>query len=272
MQTHTHDLTFTDTEVHKCFVSWEAGEADREWLCLTVLAEHAPGLAPRPIRRETVEGRPVVVMERLHGDVLGREPLTEQQLASLGHALRRLYDVPLAAAETAGLAERRYGAADLPETLREWLEDEYDLGRCQEPERVASALETAREWLEDPDLPEPRLRVLGIADLNPANVLWDGARCRLLDFEDGGLSDPAYELADHTEHLAARLRGVYEAAALADAVGLSAEDRKRMHAYRSLWAAFWLAMLLPGNGGFHRNPAGTTEAQANHLLALLQQS
>ncbi len=34
-------------------------------------------------------------------------------------------------------------------------------------------------------------------------------------------------------------------------------------------SAFWLAMLLPGNGGFHRNPPGTTEAQGAHLLALL---
>ena len=41
LQTHTHDLAFTATEVHKRFVSWESGEADREWQCLTVLAEHA---------------------------------------------------------------------------------------------------------------------------------------------------------------------------------------------------------------------------------------
>jgi aminoglycoside phosphotransferase len=270
LQTHTHDLTFTEDEVHKRFVSWEAGEADREWRCLTVLANHAPGLAPKPIRRETAEGRPVVVMERLHGDVLGREPLTEQQMVSLGQALRRLYDVPLAAAGAVGLTERRYDAAELPGTLRHWLADEYDLERCQEPGRVANALGVAREWLQAPDLPEPRVRALGIADLNPANVLWDGERCRLLDFEDGGLSEPAYELADHTEHLAARLAGVYDAATLADVVELTAEDRKRMHAYRSLWAAFWLVMLLPGNGGFHRNPAGTTEAQADHLLSLLQ--
>jgi aminoglycoside phosphotransferase (APT) family kinase protein len=187
LQTHTHDLTFTDAEVHKRFVSWESGEADREWHCLTVLAEHAPGLAPRPIRRETAEGSPVVVMERLHGDVLGRESLTELQMVSLGNALRRLYDVPVAAAREVGLAERRYGAAELPEALRNWLAGEYDLGRCQEPRRVANALGAAREWLRAPDLPEPRITALGIADLNPANVIWDGERCRLLDFEDGWL-------------------------------------------------------------------------------------
>jgi thiamine kinase-like enzyme len=91
---------------------------------------------------------------------------------------------------------------------------------------------------------------------------------RLVDFEDGGLSDPAYELADHVEHLGSRLPGVYDVDALPVAVGLDAGDRARMAAYRPLLAAFWLAMLLPGNGGWRRNPRGTTEAQAAHFMAL----
>ena len=111
--------------------------------------------------------------------------------------------------------------------------------------------------------------MLGIADLNPANVLWDGERCRLVDFEDGGLSDPAYELADHVEHLAGRLTGVYDARPWSTRSGSTGPRGARFGAYRPLWAAFWLAMLLPGNGGWRRNPAGTTEAQARHLLALL---
>jgi hypothetical protein len=41
-----------------------------------------------------------------------------------------------------------------------------------------------------------------------------------------------------------------------------------LRVYRALWASFWLAILLPGNGGFRRNPQGTTEAQAGHLLGL----
>jgi thiamine kinase-like enzyme len=99
-------------------------------------------------------------------------------------------------------------------------------------------------------------------------VLWDGRAVRLVDFEDGCLSDPAYELADHVEHIGSRLPGVYHARALADVVGLDDEDRARMAAYRPLWAAFWLAMLLPGNGGWRRNPPGTTEQQAAHFMAL----
>jgi hypothetical protein len=56
---------------------------------------------------------------------------------------------------------------------------------------------------------------------------------------------------------------------LIHAVGLSSEHRERAHAYRPLWACFWLAMLLPGNGGFRRNPPGTTEGQVRHLLSLI---
>jgi hypothetical protein len=60
----------------------------------------------------------------------------------------------------------------------------------------------------------------------------------------------------------------YDVDALPAAVGLDAGDRARMAAYRPLFAAFWLAMLLPGNGSWRRNPRGTTEAQAVHFMAL----
>ena len=111
---------------------------------------------------------------------------------------------------------------------------------------------------------------LGIADLNPANVLWDGERCRLVDFEDGGLSDPAYELADHVEHIASRLTGVYDAAALVDAVGLD-EDARRADATptaRCGRPSGWPCCCRATAGG-DANPPGTTEAQARHLLGLL---
>lgn len=271
MQTQTHDLTFTDNEVRKRYVSWDRGEADQEWACLTLLAEHAPGVAPRPLRRETADGGPVIVMERLPGEALGGAPLTGVQITSLGRALRRLYDVPLDSLRSAGLRERRYGPTTHARIVAEWLSDRYELHECRDPQLVARAVDAASAWLATSDsLPPAVLTAIGIADLNPANILWDGETCRLVDFEDGGLTDPAYELADHVEHLAGRTARVLDRDALVDAVGLSAEERERMRAYRPLWAAFWLAMLLPGNGGFRRNPPGTTEAQAAHLLALLE--
>ncbi len=270
MPSHTHDLRIADAVVRKRFLSWADGEADREWRCLQLVWEQAPGLAPRPLEQATEDGHPVVIMERVPGVPLGDKPLTAEQTASLGRVLRRLYDIPVEDIAAAGIAERRYGPSSLPQALSAWLSDTYDLSRCEDAARVADGVEAAREWLSRPDaLPTPRLVGLGIADLNPANILWDGRTCRLVDFEDGGLTDPAYDLADHVEHLAGRLGDVFDPDALSAAVGLSADERERMLAYRPLWAAFWLAMLLPGNGGFLRNPSGTTEAQVGRFMSLI---
>lgn len=270
MQTQTHELTFTDSVVRKRFVTWADGEPDREWGCLTLIWENAPGVAPRPLRRELDGSAPVVVMERLPGEPLGAGPLSPEQTRSLGRALRQVFSIPVERIVAAGITERRYGPSSLPELLTEWLEEPYDLSKCTEPRRVALGVEAALDWLASANaIPVPHLAGLGIADLNPANILWDGRACRLVDFEDGGLTDPAYDLADHVEHLASRLSSVFDPEALADAVGLTDAERLRMHAYRPLWAAFWLAMLLPGNGGFARNPPGTTEAQVHHLIKLI---
>ncbi|WP_217185018.1 phosphotransferase family protein [Streptomyces sp. AC495_CC817] len=270
MPSHTHDVTLDGAEVRKRFVNWADGEADREWRCLRLLHDEAPGIAPRPLRRETVDGHPVVVMERLPGESLGGAPLTAEQTLALGATLRTLYGIPRERVVAAGIEERRYGPSTLPAALAGWLDDIPDLSACRDPERVRAGIAAAREWLARPGgIREPRLDSLGIADLNPANILWDGRTCRLVDFEDGGLTDAAFDLADHVEHIAARLPGVFDVDALCAAVELSTDDEARMRAYRPLWAAFWLVMLLPGNGGFRRNPPGTTEAQAEHLMALI---
>ncbi|WP_353114764.1 aminoglycoside phosphotransferase family protein [Microbacterium sp.] len=251
-------------------MSWDDGEADREWRCLSLIWDHAPGTAPRPLRRETADGHPVVVMERVPGLPLGGGPLSAAQNDSLGAALGRLYRIPVEHIAAAGISERRFGPSTLPPALTAWLQEACDLSPCQEPALVADAVDAAREWLFRPGLlPPPQLTGLGIADLNPANVLWDGRICRLVDFEYGGLTDPAYDLADHVEHIAARLSGVFDPEALPAAAGASADARERMRAYRPLWAVHWLAMLLPGNGGFRRNPPGTTESQARHVTALI---
>ena len=205
-QTSTHHLTIGEREVRKAFVADHEAQAEREWACLTLLAEHAPGLAPRPLRREDAE-TPVIVMERLPGTPLAPRPLAPHQARALGTSLRRLYDVPLQSVTDAGIGPRNGGAAAPPAVIEARLADHHELSACRDPELVGTARAAAREWLREPRLPEPRLTVLGIADLNPANVLWDGTAARLVDFEDGGLSDPAYELADHVEHLGSRLPG-----------------------------------------------------------------
>jgi hypothetical protein len=112
--------------------------------------------------------------------------------------------------------------------------------------------------------------VLAVGDGHLANVLWDGATCRLVDFEEFGTSDIAYEVADIVEHASSRLPRLLDIDSLLDGLQLDAGQQSRLVAYRQLMAAFWLVMLLPGNGGFTRNPPGSTEDQAEHFIAALE--
>jgi aminoglycoside phosphotransferase (APT) family kinase protein len=261
----THRLEIGSDTVTKTYVSWDRGEPDREWHGLTLLAEHAPGLAPVPVSRGLDDGAPTVVMSRLPGVELGATPLGTVETHALGAALRRLYDVPAAA--LSGLSERVWGPSACLGLLRGWADDPHDA-----PPEAAPALAAARTWLADPvrDRPAPvEDPVLGLADGNLANVLFDGTTCRLVDFEDSGLSDPAYEVADLLEHVSVRLPRVLDPEALVRAVGLTDTQVARCAEYRTRFAVFWLLMLLPDGPAHHRNPPGSLADQAAHLLHLL---
>ena len=272
MQTQTHDLTFTDTEVRKRFVSWDRGEAEREWACLSVLAEHAPGVAPRPLRREIVDGAPVVVMERLPGEPLGGRAADRRpdRLAGGGAVAActtsrspRRAPPGSASAATAPAARGRRSRSGWATT--------YDLAACQDPALVADAVAAALAWLATPGAcPEPRLsaprdrrpqpgqRALGRGAV-PARRL-RGRRAQ----RPGVRARRPRRAPRRPADRASTTRRPWSTR--------SASTRppgERLTAYRPLWAAFWLAMLLPGNGGWRRNPPGTTEAQARHLLGLL---
>lgn len=256
--------------VRKMFADEGEDAADREWACLRLLDEQAPGLAPRPLERSQENGSPVIVMERIPGRPLELAPASAEQNRALGRTLRRLHDVPLVEVARAGLGERRLGPNALVSWLRDKFSQDLDVSDCEEPTPVQASLEHARQFVLDRPNPAPQpLTALGIADLNPANVLWDGTTCRLVDFEDGGLTRPEFELADHLEHIAARSHRVYDAVELVRAADLANADKKRLTENRALWAVFWLHALLPGNGAYDRNPRGTTECQARHVLKLL---
>jgi thiamine kinase-like enzyme len=135
------------------------------------------------------------------------------------------------------------------------------------------ALRRACTWLERAQVERAAARghteVYGHGDPNLANYLHDGGTVRLVDFEDSGRSDRAWELAIFTEHLSVHGRGQVPAELALGHFETSAAERARIGEYRRLLATFWLLMLLPGGPSHQRNPAGTLQHQASRLLELL---
>ncbi len=111
--------------------------------------------------------------------------------------------------------------------------------------------------------------MFGHADGNLANHLWDGRRVALVDFEDAGRSDRAFELADAAEHVSMRLGAGVDAQAFLARFDLSPAEHVRLNGFRRLFGLFWLLMLLPSSPGHRRNPPGTLERQADRLFHLL---
>jgi thiamine kinase-like enzyme len=111
--------------------------------------------------------------------------------------------------------------------------------------------------------------VFGQGDPNLANFLWDGDRVRIVDFEDSGLSDRAFELADAVEHLSTWIDSGLDGDKFLRAFDLSRAERSRLADCRRLAALFWLLRLQPGGNASLRNPPGTLRRQAERLLALL---
>jgi len=136
------------------------------------------------------------------------------------------------------------------------------------PDGVAgTAYDAAMDLVTGPELAELAREepppVLGHSDPNLANYLWDGARIWVVDFEDAGRSDVAYELATLVEHMAARETDWTAFCARFDV------DPVRLRWCRQLCAAFWLYFLLRDRGSARGNPPDVLERQARRLLDLV---
>lgn len=267
MTASTHELAIGEHEVVKTFRSWDRAEPDREWTALEILHRRAPGLAPVPLGRRELGGRPAVVMSRLPGEPLGGSPLTSRQVAAVAAAMSRLHSA-VPPAELGSLPERLFGP---PYAVR-YLREAYDgLPQAQDGVVGTAVVEAAR-WLASHDakaLAAGGDEVFAQADGNLANYLWDGERCRLVDFEDSGVSDRAFEIADLVEHVSVWLPGLIDAETFVHLLDLDTATCARVRGMRRLFAVFWLHMLLPGNRGHHRNPPGTVDRQAERTLTLL---
>ena len=272
----THELVFEGDRVVKRFVSWDRGEHVREWRGLSLLARHAPGLAPEPIAARLDEQPPSIVMSRLPGEPLGDAPLTDVQVCALADALTRMFtSVPERELfEVEPMFDPERARATLLRMRKSVDMREGSHGADPSP-TVRKAHETALAFTDSPWAeraagvgPGASAAVFGQVDGNLANFLWDGEQVRVVDLEDSGRTDVAFELANLVEHISAVHGARLDAERLLAHFSLTPAQSARLRLCRQAFAVYWLLRLLPGGSSHRRNPPSTLEAQAAHLLAL----
>lgn len=264
----THVIELGPDIVVKRYRSWSRDEPRREWRALRLLADHAPGLAPVAVDAALTGDAPYVAMSRLRGEPLGTGAVSDDQVDAAAAAIRVLH-AAIPDDVLAALPLRVWHVADTVDMVGGWCAERPTLGA--DP-LVAEAFRLGEAWLSAQEVDGwaavDVAPVFGQADGNLANFLWDGSRVQLVDFEDSGRSDRAFELADAVEHVSMRVAGV-DAGRLLAGCNLTAAETIRLAQCRRLFAVFWLLMLLPGGPAHKRNPPETLQQQAEHLLALL---
>ncbi|MFJ5612706.1 phosphotransferase [Streptomyces sp. NPDC093221] len=269
----THAVTFAADGVTKRFPATAHERAVREWRALTLLDRHAPGLAPRPYSCDLGDAGPVVSMSLLPGAPIRGAPLDGERLTRLARTVNALHSA-LPADVLARVPVRPEGPAELGARLRGWA----PRLRGRVDAAVGAAVDAGLAWLDASGLDRTEQTavpaVFGPGDGNLANYLWDGSRVRVVDFEDSGRSDRAYELAEITEHVASWVEHPLDVAAFLSHVELTAAETVRLRDCRRLIALVWLFLLsfedlASGDPAARRNPPGTARRQAGRLLALL---
>jgi len=255
--------------VTKRFVHADRDGPAREWRALVLLAEHAPGLAPEPILADLAANPAVIEMSLLEGKPLGDGPLTPDQESAMVRAVGQLWQaVPVSRVTL--LPDESVNATEtwLVQQAKDLAARDLDFG---DDPVVQAARVGGLDWLSwaavggGHSLPQ----VFGQGDSNLANFLWDGERVRIVDFEDSGVSDRAFELAQLVEHLSAWHDAGVAADRLIAAFDLTEAERTRLTDARRLAALCWLLFLHPGGAASERNPPGTLRRQAERLLTLL---
>lgn len=264
----THLVAIGDDEVIKRFRSWDRGEHRREWQALTLLASYAPDLAPAPLSADLTSVPPQVRMSRVPGLPLDRLPpdgqaVTPGILDAVAAAISRLH-AAVPRDVVAGLRPQPWLEVGVVNRMRSIVAGR----RAPDNDALArTAFDAGMRWFAraaDPR-PEPRSVVFGQGDGNLANYLWDGERVRLVDFEDSGRSDRAYELAAFAEHLSVWHDAGIETGALFGRFELTKAERARVLFFRRCFALYWLLRLLGRQDDGH----GTLHSQAAWLLGIL---
>jgi Ser/Thr protein kinase RdoA (MazF antagonist) len=265
-----HGVEVAADHVIKRFPRGDGERAEREWRALTLLTAYAPGLAPVPKSVDLAAGVPTMVMSRLAGTPLRGCPLGDEQVKALAEAVNELHGaVPADALRHVPV--RPGQQSDLIAHLEKWAV----VVSRQAEGPVGRAMDCGLRWLAESGLGHAGASqisqvspVFGPGDGNLANYLWDGARVRIVDFEDSGRSDRAFELAEITEHVGSWVASPLDVPLFLRHFDLTAAEETRLRECRRLLALVWL-FLLAFDHEHLRNPPGTVERQAERLMGLL---
>jgi aminoglycoside phosphotransferase (APT) family kinase protein len=256
----THAVEMADGLVVKRFCSWERGEHQREWQALNLLAEFAPGLAPAPVSADLDADPPAITMTRLPGGPLAGRPVTARHLDALVSTLDYLHKCVPASA-LARVRPHQWIVEGPVSRLRSRTA-EMRLRPDVEPV-VRAAFSAAADWLDRVAEPGgPVTSVFGQGDGYLGNFLWDGSCLRVVDFEDSGRSDRAFELASVTEHIGMWHEAGIDVDDVLGRFGLTAAESARVLFFRRGFAVFWLHLV-------HERPGRVAGLQAERVLSLL---
>lgn len=262
----THDLEFQEDVVVKKFKTQSRGEPLREWRALKLLDTYAPGLAPRPVQADLWGDPPLIVISRIAGAPMRGQEITKRQLTALAEAIETLHNA-VPAQQIRELPACAYHPRIALQNAKMWSSEKLD-SDCGST--VKAALELGSEWLAKLDhvaVCESKVpAVLGHADGNLANFLWDGSHVRMVDFELSGRSDRPFELAELVEHISMWVENNVDTTFLLSCFELTDYEIKRLREFRILFSFTWLLMLRPGRTASARNPPGTLERQADRFL------
>ena len=255
--------------VVKVFRRPTRGEAHREWTGLQLLERELPDRAPAPLRLDdTVADAPVVVMTAIPGDPLGGAP-SDAAVAGLVEAYAELHRLDSSC--HGGLPEVVGAPTGVVERIRRRRALATD-GDLEGPPPVADAWAAAEAWLATADATEVATiaePAFGRGDANLANHLWDGERVRLVDLEDSGRTDVAFQLAELAEHLSNHELPDRLWEDLRAALDLDPSTVRRWLQARRALAIFWLGQLVTNPRARERNRPDRTEEQARRVLTLL---
>ena len=227
-------------------------------------------MTPRPVWFEPSPDLPAVVMSRVPGAPRDAAALSAENLVAIGEAH--------VAFGARGHPSPDRVAINHPATLLSRVQAKSEqlgpdvLGAGQHDADVKMAWARGGEWLQTEEagsIARTDRLVFCRGDCNLVNYIFDGDRLSLVDLEDSGMNDPAFELADMAEHLNARAIPESAWEVMADVLQLQTTDRARYRTGRRLMAIFWLQLLVRREGLQKRRGPETPEEQAIRVLVLL---